>query len=61
MAVGCGYHRLPRRIKEAGQDQADREVVRLNYMGVRHAAGPDAFLQAPWQKGLADQEGVHLV
>ena len=61
MAVGGGHHRVSCRIEEAWQGQADREVVRPDYLGVCHAAGPDALPQGPRQEGLVDQEGVHPV
>ena len=52
---------MPCRVEEARQEQADREVVRPDHLGVRHAAGPDALPRGPRQEGLLDQEGVHPV
>ena len=61
VSVGGGHRRVPCRVEEARQGQADREVVRPDHLGVRHAAGPDALPQRPRQEGLVDQEGVHPV
>ena len=61
VAVGGGHPRVPCRVEEAWQGQADREVVRPDHLGVCHAACPDAFPQGPPQEGLVDQEGVHPV
>ena len=61
VAVGGGHCRPPRCAEEARQGQADREVVRADHLGVRHAASPDGFPQGPRQEGLVDQEGVHPV
>ena len=61
MAVGLGHRRVPCRVEEAWQGQANRVVVRPDHLGMCHAAGPDAFPQGPRQKGLVDQEGVHPV
>ena len=61
VSVGGGHRRVPCRVEEAWQGQADREVVRPDHLGVCHAAGPDAFPQGSRQEGLVDQEGVHPV
>ena len=55
MAVGGGHRRVPCRVEEAWQGQADREVARPDHLGVCHAAGPDALPQGPRQEGVVDQ------
>ena len=61
VAVGGGHCRVPCRVEETRQGQADREVVRPDHLGLCHAAGQDTFPQGPRQEGFVDQEGGHSV
>ena len=58
VAVGGGHRHVPCGMEEAQQGWADREVVRSDHLGLRHAASPDALPQGPWQEGLVYQDGV---
>ena len=60
-AVGGGYCRVPRCVKEARQDQADWEVVGPYNTWLPHALSLDEFPQGPRHEGLIDQGGVHPV